>query len=96
MVCARRGGHLAGDHLHERLMPASGGLAGGLVTGMAADLGFCVGSWRFCERPTHRQFAQGGPADGAARCEVLVFAAFPKARWQKIWSTNPSSASTKR
>ena len=31
-----------------------------------------------------------------AKPEVLAFAAFPRAHWQKIWSTNPSNASTKR
>lgn len=25
----------------------------------------------------------------SAKTEVLAFAAFPKAHWQKIWSTNP-------
>ena len=25
----------------------------------------------------------------SARAEVLAFAGFPKAHWQKIWSTNP-------
>ena len=24
-----------------------------------------------------------------AKAEVLAFAAFPRAHWQKIWSTNP-------
>jgi transposase-like protein len=25
----------------------------------------------------------------AAKTEVLAFTAFPRAHWQKIWSTNP-------
>ena len=34
-------------------------------------------------------FPKAGPLMDAARSEVLAFAAFPKAHWQKIWSTNP-------
>jgi len=29
------------------------------------------------------------PSDQIAKAEVLAFTAFPKAHWQKIWSTNP-------
>ena len=34
-------------------------------------------------------FPKIGPLMDAARSEVLAFAAFPRAHWQKIWSTNP-------
>jgi len=34
-------------------------------------------------------FPKAGPLMDAAKHEVLAFAAFPKAHWQKIWSTNP-------
>ena len=34
-------------------------------------------------------FAKVGPLMAGARTEVLAFAAFPRAHWQKIWSTNP-------
>ena len=41
-------------------------------------------------RPARRQLPQGGPAHGhSTKAEVLAFAAFPRAHWQKIWSTNP-------
>ena len=34
-------------------------------------------------------FPKAGPLTDSARTEVLAFAGFPKAHWQKIWSTNP-------
>ena len=34
-------------------------------------------------------FPKAGPLMGGAKAEVLAFAGFPKAHWQKIWSTNP-------
>ena len=34
-------------------------------------------------------FAKAGPLMDNAKAEVLAFAGFPKAHWQKIWSTNP-------
>ena len=34
-------------------------------------------------------FPKIGPLMGGAKAEVLAFAAFPRAHWQKIWSTNP-------
>ena len=34
-------------------------------------------------------FPKTGPLMDAAKDEVLAFAGFPKAHWQKIWSTNP-------
>jgi putative transposase len=30
-----------------------------------------------------------GPLMDTAKAEVLAFAAFPRAHWRKIWSTNP-------
>ena len=35
------------------------------------------------------RFAKIGPLMDSAKTEVLAFAAFPRAHWQKIWSTNP-------
>ena len=35
------------------------------------------------------RFPKVGPLMDEAKPEVLAFAAFPKAHWQKIWSTNP-------
>lgn len=34
-------------------------------------------------------FPKAGPLMADAKDDVLAFAAFPKAHWQKIWSTNP-------
>ena len=34
-------------------------------------------------------FPKIGPLMAGAKAEVLAFAAFPRAHWQKIWSTNP-------
>ena len=34
-------------------------------------------------------FPKIGPLMDDAKAEVLAFTAFPKAHWQKIWSTNP-------
>jgi putative transposase len=34
-------------------------------------------------------FPKIGPLMDDAKCEVLAFTAFPRAHWQKIWSTNP-------
>ena len=34
-------------------------------------------------------FPKAGPLMAGAKDEVLAFAGFPKAHWQKIWSTNP-------
>ena len=42
------------------------------------------------------RFAKIGPLMDDAKTEVLAFTAFPRAHWSKIWSTNPSSGSTRR
>jgi putative transposase len=34
-------------------------------------------------------FPKIGPLMDEAKTEVLAFTAFPRAHWQKIWSTNP-------
>jgi len=34
-------------------------------------------------------FPKAGPLMADAKADMLAFAAFPKAHWQKIWSTNP-------
>ena len=36
-----------------------------------------------------RSFPKIGPLMDEAKAEVLAFTAFPRAHWQKIWSTNP-------
>jgi transposase-like protein len=35
------------------------------------------------------RFPKIGPLMDGAKTEVLAFTAFPRAHWQKIWSTNP-------
>lgn len=35
------------------------------------------------------RYPKVGPLMDSAKAEVLAFAAFPKAHWRKIWSTNP-------
>jgi putative transposase len=35
------------------------------------------------------RFPKIGPLMDDTKCEVLAFTAFPRAHWQKIWSTNP-------
>ena len=35
------------------------------------------------------RFPRIGPLMDAAKVEVLAFTSFPRAHWQKIWSTNP-------
>jgi transposase-like protein len=35
------------------------------------------------------RFPKTGPLMDGAKPEVLAFAAYPRAHWQKIWSTNP-------
>ena len=35
------------------------------------------------------KFPKIGPLMDDAKAEVLAFSCFPKAHWQKIWSTNP-------
>ena len=35
------------------------------------------------------RFPKTGPLMDGAKADVLAFAAFPRAHWQKIWSTNP-------
>ena len=40
-------------------------------------------------RPTRLDVPQGRPAPGRPKAEVLAFTSFPRAHWQKLWSTNP-------
>lgn len=35
------------------------------------------------------RFPKAGPLMDAAKVEVLAFTSFPRAHWQKVWSTNP-------
>lgn len=48
-----------------------------------------AGAWDQVRDQLAASFPKAGPLMDAARTEVLAFAGFPKAHWQKIWSTNP-------
>jgi putative transposase len=45
--------------------------------------------WRAAAGRPGKQKTEDRAADDAAKTEVLAFTAFPRAHWQKIWSTNP-------
>ena len=47
------------------------------------------GAWDQVGDQLAASFPKAGPLMDSARAEVLAFAGFPKAHWQKIWSTNP-------
>ena len=47
------------------------------------------GAWDQVGDQLAASFPKAGPLMDTARAEVLAFAGFPKAYWQKIWSTNP-------
>ena len=46
-------------------------------------------SWDEVRDQLAERFPRIGPLMDEARAEVLAFATFPRAHWQKIWSTNP-------
>ena len=46
-------------------------------------------AWDQVREQLAASFPKAGPLMDTARAEVLAFAEFPKAHWQKIWSTNP-------
>ena len=48
-----------------------------------------TGAWDQVGDQLAASFPKAGPLMDKARAEVLAFAGFPKAHWQKIWSTNP-------
>ena len=60
------------------------------------DAGAVADAWDQVTDQFAARFPKTGPLMDAAKAEVLAFAAFPRAHWQKIWSTNPSSGSTRR
>jgi transposase-like protein len=53
------------------------------------DAGAVADAWDQVADQLAARFAKIGSLMAAAKAEVLAFAAFPRAHWQKIWSTNP-------
>ena len=53
------------------------------------DAGAVADAWDQVGDQLAARFAKIGPLMAAAKAEVLAFAGFPRAHWQKIWSTNP-------
>ena len=53
------------------------------------DADAVTGAWDQVGDQLAASFPKAGPLMDTAKAEVLAFAAFPKAHWQKIWSTNP-------
>jgi len=53
------------------------------------DADAVTGAWDQVADQLATSFAKIGPLMASAKAEVLAFAAFPRAHWQKIWSTNP-------
>ena len=53
------------------------------------DAGAVNDAWDQVTNQLAARFPKAGPLMDSARAEVLAFTAFPKAHWQKIWSTNP-------
>ena len=47
------------------------------------------GAWDEVAAQLGARFPKVAALMAAAKPEVLAFAAFPRAHWQKIWSTNP-------
>src|SRR6478752_10486934 len=46
-------------------------------------------TWDQVRNQPTKSFSKIGPLMDDAKAEVLAFTPFPKAHWQKIWSTNP-------
>jgi transposase-like protein len=46
-------------------------------------------AWEKAREEFAARYPKVGPLMDGAKAEVLAFAAFPKAHWRKIWSTNP-------
>ena len=53
------------------------------------DADAVTAAWDQVKDQLDASFPKAGPLMDAAKTDVLAFAAFPKAHWQKIWSTNP-------
>jgi predicted DNA-binding transcriptional regulator AlpA len=53
-------------------------------------------TWEEVRDQLAKAFPRIGPLMDDAKAEVLAFTAFPRAHWQKVWSTNPSMASFER
>ena len=53
------------------------------------DAGAVADAWDQVTDQLAARFAKIGPLMDSAKTEVLAFATFPRAHWQKIWSTNP-------
>ena len=53
------------------------------------DAGAVADAWDQVTDQLAGRFAKIGPLMEHAKADVLAFAGFPRAHWQKIWSTNP-------
>jgi len=53
-------------------------------------------TWHEVREQLAARFPRIGPLMDGAKTEVLAFTSFPRAHWQKIWSTNPLERSTKK
>ncbi len=53
------------------------------------NLGGVADAWDQVSDQLAARFPKTGPLMDGAKADVLAFAAFPRAHWQKIWSTNP-------
>ena len=53
------------------------------------DAGAVADAWDQVRDQLAARFAKIGPLMDGAKADVLAFAGFPRAHWQKIWSTNP-------
>ena len=53
------------------------------------DAGAVADAWDQVSDQLAARFPKTGPLMDGAKADVLAFATFPRAHWQKIWSTNP-------
>ncbi len=53
------------------------------------NAGAVTATWDQVRDQLAKSFPKIGPLMDEAKAEVLAFTAFPRAHWQKIWSTNP-------
>lgn len=53
------------------------------------DAGTVAATWDEVRDQLAARFPKVGPLMDEAKTEVLAFAAFPRAHWSKVWSTNP-------
>ncbi|MBO0732427.1 MAG: transposase, partial [Acidimicrobiaceae bacterium] len=53
------------------------------------DAAAVAGTWEEVRDRLTTSFPKIGPLMDQAKAELLAFTTFPKAHWQKVWSTNP-------